>query len=216
MSLNNSAPNTVTKMVEKPFITRTLTDDHKYIGQVFDTYILVEFDGKLYIIDQHAAHEKINYEKLMKMYKEAKPESQGIFPSIIIRLSPKQFAAVEKYIEEFRRLGYEIEIFGDMDIKIDAVPYNIINIGSKEFIMNVIDDLVDEKHQDEYDSIADKIASISCKKAIKANHRLSEIEVKELLRELFKLENPYNCPHGRHTIISLSKSEFEKKFGRIV
>ena len=126
------------------------------------------------------------------MYKEAKPESHGIFPSIIIRLSPKQFVAVEKYIEEFRRLGYEIEIFGDMDIKIDAVPYNIINIGSKEFIMNVIDDLVDEKHQDEYDSIADKIASISCKKAIKANHRLSEIEVKELLRELFKLENPYN------------------------
>ena len=216
ISLNNSAPNTVTKMVEKSFITRTLTDDHKYIGQVFDTYILVEFDGKLYIIDQHAAHEKINYEKLMKMYKDAKPESQGIFPSIIIRLSPKQFTVVEKNIEEFKKLGYEIEIFGDMDIKIDAVPYNIINIGSKEFIMNVIDDLVDEKHQDEYDSIADKIASISCKKAIKANHRLSEIEVKELLRELFKLENPYNCPHGRPTIISLSKSEFEKKFGRIV
>ena len=204
------------KMIEKPFITRTLTDDHKYIGQVFDTYILVEFDGKLYIIDQHAAHEKINYERLMKMYKDSKPESQSIFPSIIIRLSPKQFSIVEKNISEFRKLGYEIEIFGDMDIKIDAVPYNIFNIGNKEFLMDVIDSLVDEKHQDEYDSIADKIASISCKKAIKANHRLSEIDVKELLRELFKLENPYNCPHGRPTIISLSKTDFEKRFGRIV
>lgn len=216
-SNNKTTNNTANfKMIEKPFITRTLTDDHKYIGQVFDTYILVEFDGKLYIIDQHAAHEKINYERLMKMYKDSKPESQSIFPSIIIRLSPKQFAIVEKNISEFRKLGYEIEIFGDMDIKIDAVPYNIFNIGNKEFLMDVIDSLVDEKHQDEYDSIADKIASISCKKAIKANHRLSEIEVKELLRELFKLENPYNCPHGRPTIISLSKTDFEKKFGRIV
>ena len=218
LNSNNKITNNTAnfKMIEKPFITRTLTDDHKYIGQVFDTYILVEFDGKLYIIDQHAAHEKINYERLMKMYKDSKPESQSIFPSIIIRLSPKQFAIVEKNISEFRKLGYEIEIFGDMDIKIDAVPYNIFNIGNKEFLMDVIDSLVDEKHQDEYDSIADKIASISCKKAIKANHRLSEIEVKELLRELFKLENPYNCPHGRPTIISLSKTDFEKRFGRIV
>ena len=204
------------KIVERPFITRTLSDDHKYIGQVFDTYILVEFDGKLYIIDQHAAHEKINYEKLMKMYNSSKPESQSIFPSIIIKLTPKQFAVVEKNISEFWKLGYEIEIFGDSDIKIDAVPYNIFNIGSKEFIMDIIDSLTDDRHKEEYDSIADKIASISCKKAIKANHKLSEIEVRELLRELFKLENPYNCPHGRPTIISLSKSEFEKKFGRIV
>ena len=208
--------NASVRMLERPFIEKTLSEDHKYIGQIFDTYILVEFDGKLYIIDQHAAHEKINYEKLMKMYKNSKPESQNIFPSIIIKLTPKQFTAVEDNISEFNKLGYEIEIFGDSDIKIDAVPYNIININNKELLMDIIETLADDKHKDDYNSIADKIASISCKKAIKANHHLTEIEVKELLRELFKLENPYNCPHGRPTIISLSKSEFEKKFGRIV
>ena len=212
-AINNNAS---LRMVERPFIEKTLSEDHKYIGQIFDTYILVEFDSKLYIIDQHAAHEKINYEKLMKMYKDSKPESQSIFPSIVIRLTPKQFAVVEKNISEFKKLGYEIEIFGDMDIKIDAVPYNIININNKELLMDIIESLTDDKHKEEYDSIADKIASISCKKAVKANHHLTEIEVKELLRNLFKLENPYNCPHGRPTIISLSKTEFEKKFGRIV
>ncbi len=204
------------KLEEKPFITKTLTEDHRYLGQIFNTYILVEFEDKLYIIDQHAAHEKINFEKLMKRFREGDIDSQKIFPSIILKLTPVEYAAVEKNIEAFEKIGYEIELFGDRDIKVDAVPSNIFNIGSSELLKDMIASFVDEKNKEEYDTVVEKIASISCKKSIKANHILSEIEVKELLRELFKLDNPYNCPHGRPTIISLSKLEFEKRFGRVV
>ena len=177
---------------------------------------MVEFEDKLYIIDQHAAHEKINFEKLMKRFREGDIDSQKIFPSIILKLTPVEYAAVEKNIEAFEKIGYEIELFGDRDIKVDAVPSNIFNIGSSELLKDMIASFVDEKNKEEYDTVVEKIASISCKKSIKANHILSEIEVKELLRELFKLDNPYNCPHGRPTIISLSKLEFEKRFGRVV
>ncbi|MBQ7743180.1 MAG: DNA mismatch repair endonuclease MutL [Lachnospiraceae bacterium] len=204
------------KLEERPFITKTLTEDHRYLGQIFNTYILVEFEDKLYIIDQHAAHEKINFEKLMKRFREGDIDSQKIFPSIILKLTPVEYAAVEKNIEAFEKIGYEIELFGDRDIKVDAVPSNIFNIGSSELLKDMIASFVDEKNKEEYDTVVEKIASISCKKSIKANHILSEIEVKELLRELFKLDNPYNCPHGRPTIISLSKLEFEKRFGRVV
>mgnify|MGYP002624467598 CR=1 FL=1 len=204
------------KLEEKPFITKTLTEDHRYLGQIFNTYILVEFEDKLYIIDQHAAHEKINFEKLMKRFREGDIDSQKIFPSIILKLTPVEYAVVEKNIEAFEKIGYEIELFGDRDIKVDAVPSNIFNIGSSELLKDMIASFVDEKNKEEYDTVVEKIASISCKKSIKANHILSEIEVKELLRELFKLDNPYNCPHGRPTIISLSKLEFEKRFGRVV
>ena len=201
---------------EKPFIQRSLSEDHKYIGQVFNTYILVEFENKLYIIDQHAAHEKINFERIMKTYKEGKVLNQKVFPSIIIKLTPIQYDAVMSNIENFKKIGYEIESFGDNDIKVDSVPYNIFNIGNEKLLMDMIDSFADDKNKEQYDSIVEKIASISCKKAIKANYILSENEVKQLLRDLFSLDNPYNCPHGRPTIISLSKQEFEKKFGRIV
>ena len=201
---------------EKPFIQETLTENHKYIGQIFNTYILVEFDNKLYIIDQHAAHEKINFEKIMKSYKDGKVVSQKIFPSIIMKLTPIQYEAVIENIDDFRKIGYEIECFGDNDIKVDSVPYNIFNIGNEKLLMDMIDSFADNKNKEQYDSIVEKIASISCKKAIKANYILSENEVKQLLRDLFSLDNPYNCPHGRPTIVSLSKYEFEKKFGRIV
>ena len=201
---------------EKPFIQKSLSEDHKYIGQVFNTYILVEFDNKLYIIDQHAAHEKINFEKIMKAYHDGKVLTQKIFPSIILKLTPIQFEAVISNIDDFKKIGYEIESFGDNDIKVDSVPYNIFNIGNEKLLMDMIDSFSDDKNKEQYDSIIEKIASISCKKAIKANHVLSENEVKQLLRDLFALDNPYNCPHGRPTIISLSKQEFEKKFGRIV
>ena len=201
---------------ERSFIEKTLTEDHKYIGQVFNTYILVEFEEKLYIIDQHAAHEKINFEKLMRQYAEGKVLSQKIFPSIVLKLSIRQYEAVENNISEFEKVGFELDVFGDREIKVDAVPYNIYDIGNEKFLMDIIDSFVDVNNKEHYDSIVEKIASISCKKSIKANHVLSEMEVKELLRELFKLDNPYNCPHGRPTIISLSKYEFEKKFGRVI
>lgn len=204
------------KYEEKPFITTSLSNNHKYIGQVFETYILVEYENKLYIIDQHAAHEKINYEKILKAYEKGESLSQKIFPSIILKLTPIQYEAVVGNLDSFKKVGFEIEIFGDNDIKIDAVPYNILNIGNEKLLMDMIDSLADNKNKEHYDSIAEKIASIACKKSIKANDILSKEDVKELLNELFKLDNPYNCPHGRPTIISLSKIEFEKKFGRIV
>lgn len=216
ISISNLHKTLSSKYEEKPFIQKTLSEDHKYIGQVFNTYILVEFENKLYIIDQHAAHEKINYERIMSMYRAGKVSSQKIFPSIILKLTPIQYDSVIKNIDEFRKLGYELEGFGNNDIKVDSVPYNIFNIGNDNLLMDMIDSFADDKNKEQYESIVDKIASISCKKAIKANHILSEIEVKQLLRDLFSLENPYNCPHGRPTIISLSKQEFEKKFGRIV
>ena len=201
---------------EKPFITTTLSQNHKYIGQVFETYILVEYENKLYIIDQHAAHEKINYEKILKAYENGENLSQKIFPSIILKLTPLQYEAVVSNLDSFKEVGFEIEIFGDNDIKVDSVPYNILNISNEKLLMDMIDSLADNKNKEHYDSIAEKIASIACKKSIKANDILSKEDVKELLNELFKLDNPYNCPHGRPTIISLSKQEFEKKFGRIV
>lgn len=216
ISISNLHKTLATKYEEKPFIQKTLSEDHKYIGQVFSTYILVEFENKLYIIDQHAAHEKINFERIMSIYREGKVSSQKIFPSIILKLTPVQYDSVMKNIVEFRKVGYEIEGFGNNDIKVDSVPYNIFNIGNENLLMDMIDSFADDKNKEQYESIVEKIASISCKKAIKANHILSEIEVKQLLRDLFSLDNPYNCPHGRPTIISLSKQEFEKKFGRIV
>lgn len=216
LSLSNLYKNLSNNIEEKPFIQKTLSEDHKYIGQIFNTYILVEFENRLYIIDQHAAHEKINYERIMKSFKEGKALNQRLYPSLIIKLNPIQYDAVMKNIEEFNKLGYEIESFGDNDIKVDSVPYHIFNIGNERLLMDMIDNFADGNNKEQYDSVVEKIASISCKKAIKANYILSENEVKQLLRDLFSLDNPYNCPHGRPTIISLSKLEFEKKFGRIV
>lgn len=202
--------------IDVPIVEKNIIDNHKYIGQVFNTYILFEYDDKFYIVDQHAAHEKINFEKIMNEYKEGKVLSQSIYPSIIIRLNDEEYVAVEKNLKEFNNAGFEIEIFGDRDIKVDAVPYAIFNIASRELLMDMIDSFVDTNNREEYGSIVEKIASISCKKAIKANHELNDIEAKELIKKLFSLKNPYNCPHGRPTTISLSKTEFEKRFGRIV
>ena len=216
LNLSNLHKKLSSDFEEKPFIQETLTENHKYIGQVFNTYILVEFENKLYIIDQHAAHEKINFERIMQSYRDGKVLTQRIFPSIIMKLTPIQYEAIMENIEDFRSIGYEIESFGDNDIKVDSVPYNIFNIGNEKLLMDMIDSFADDKNKEQYDSIVEKIASISCKKAIKANYILTVNEVKQLLRDLFSLDNPYNCPHGRPTIISLSKNEFEKKFGRIV
>ncbi len=216
LNLSNFNNNISNKVEEKSFIQKSLTEDHRYIGQIFNTYILIEFEDKLYIIDQHAAHEKINFERIMKSYNEGNVVSQKIFPSIILKLTPLQYEALASNIDAFTKIGFEIELFGDNDIKVDAVPYNIFNIGNEKLLLDMIDSFADAGNKEQYSSIVEKIASISCKKAIKANYILSENEVKQLLRDLFKLDNPYNCPHGRPTIISLSKYEFEKKFGRVV
>ena len=204
------------KFIENSFVKNDFVENYKYIGQIFKTYILLEFDDKLYIIDQHAAHEKINYENLMSAYKNNRVLSESIYPSIIIALTPLQMASIKENILEFSKMGFDINILEGNEIKIDAVPYNLPDIGNEKLIYDMISNFTDNKNKAEYDSIAEKIASMSCKKAIKANRVLSETEVKNLISELMQLKNPYNCPHGRPTIITLSKNEFEKKFGRIV
>lgn len=189
---------------------------HRLIGQIFDTYWLIEYDNSLYIIDQHAAHEKILYERTMKSLKDKKYVSQQINPPIILSLSLKEEEVLNNYLEHFTSMGYEIEPFGGREYAVRAVPANMISISRKELLIEMIDTLSKEAPGIKSDMIAEKIASMSCKAAVKGNNSLSVEEANELIDELLTLDNPYNCPHGRPTIISMSKYELEKKFKRII
>ena len=192
------------------------TKDIKLIGQIFDTYLLFECDKVLYIMDQHAAHEKIMFEKLMNQYANKEYLSQMISPPVIINLTFSQFDILEKYLEEFLSLGYEIEKFGGNDISISAVPADIYGINPKNLFIDILDGLSDVTQNRTSDMIVEKIASMSCKAAVKGNQSLSIIESKALLETLFTLDNPYQCPHGRPTMIKVSQYEMDKKFKRIL
>jgi DNA mismatch repair protein MutL len=215
----------LTKAQEKPvqetlFSERFLTEkarlQHRIIGQVFDTYWLVEYGDKLYIIDQHAAHEKVNFERLMKRLKDKKPASQYLNPPILLNLSGEESSMLEKYQSYFENMGYEISYLGGRDYSVSAVPTDLPEIGKKELLLEMLDDLTEETGMTTADSIYYKIASMSCKAAVKGNNRISLMEADALIDELLSLDNPYACPHGRPTIISMSKYELEKKFKRIV
>ena len=201
---------------ENRFISKDAFAEYKIIGQVFDTYWIVEYKDKMYIIDQHAAHEKVLYERTMKEFRERTPQSQMIMPPIILSLSQKETQLVEKNISIFERLGFELEKEAGNDFIIRAVPANLYSIAEKELLMELVDGLSEEAGSFSPDIITDRIAKLSCKAAVKGHDRLSEDEARELLKELLNLENPYACPHGRPTIISMSKYELEKKFKRIV
>lgn len=189
---------------------------HKIIGQVFDTYWLVEFDDKLFIIDQHAAHEKVLYERTMKSLREKEFTSQQISPPVILTLSMQEEELLLKYMENFTQIGYEIEPFGGNEYSIRAVPGNLFGVAQQDLFIEMLDGLSSQTGRTDAEIINEKIASMSCKAAVKGNHRMSYIEVEALIDELLKLDNPYNCPHGRPTIISMTKYEMEKKFKRIV
>lgn len=189
---------------------------HKMIGQLFDTYWLIEYDNNLYIIDQHAAHEKILYEKILKSFKNKEITSQQINPPIILTLSMEEENIINRFKDNFEKLGYEIESFGGKDYAVRAVPANLYSIGQKELLMSLIDSLTETSTELKSDLITEKIASMSCKAAVKGNNRLSLEEANVLIEQLLQLDNPYNCPHGRPTIISMSKYEIEKKFKRIL
>lgn len=197
------------------FIKSKINEDYKYIGQVFKTYILIEYKDKLYIIDQHAAHEKVYYERYIKELDKNEIISQKIIP-IVITLTPTQFETVKNNLIEFNKSGFSIDLFGEKEIIVDAVPFNILKIGKKELLLEMIDDFTMNKGITGYNSIKDKIATIACKKAVKGNNELTKEEAIALINELFTCDNPYNCPHGRPTIIEFSNKELEKKFGRIV
>lgn len=190
---------------------------HQIIGQIFDTYWIVQFGDKMFIIDQHAAHEKVLYERTVKRLKDRQTLSQTINPPIILSLSMREEQAVKEYMDYFRKLGYELEEFGGHEYAVRAVPFDLFSVAKKELLMEIIDDLSDESAIRKQSSlILDRVASMSCKAAVKGNNKLSFQEANALIDELMTLDNPYNCPHGRPTIISMSKYELERKFKRIL
>lgn len=191
--------------------------EHKIIGQVFDTYWLVEFNEQLYIIDQHAAHERVLYEKTLQGMKERDYTSQYLSPPIILNLSMQEEEVLKEHMDTFASIGFEIEPFGEASYAVRAIPDNLFGIAKKELLIEMLDSLVEGIHSSVApDMIAERVASMSCKAAVKGNSRLSSAEVEVLIGELLQLDNPYHCPHGRPTIIAMTKRELEKKFKRIV
>lgn len=189
---------------------------YRIIGQVFDTYWLIQYEDKMLMIDQHAAHEKVKYERLMKQYQEKEVVSQTLMPPIIVSLSGQEEAVVKEYMDSFLSLGFEVEAFGGMEYALRSVPVDLYGCGEREMFLEVLDELSEGKNYGNIRVIEEKIASMSCKAAVKGNNRLSFAEAEKLIDELLTLENPYNCPHGRPTIVTISKTEMEKKFKRIV
>lgn len=198
------------------FLTREARAKHHIIGQVFDTYWLIEHDNKLYIIDQHAAHEKVLYERMMKQLKNKEMTTQYVSPPIILSLTRAEQDILERFADVFAELGYVISPFGGNEFAIEGVPGNLFSFDVKTFFMELLASCDSLKGNDGHDMILEKIASMSCKAAIKGNNHLSRPEIETLLEELLSLENPYHCPHGRPTIIAMTKYELEKKFKRIV
>ncbi|MDE7433159.1 MAG: DNA mismatch repair endonuclease MutL, partial [Lachnospiraceae bacterium] len=218
MSLNERQVSEAKQMdlFDNRFLSEKERVKHKMIGQLFDTYWLIEYDNHLYIIDQHAAHEKVLYEKTMNQLKNKDFTSQQLNPPIILTLTMAEAELLEQFMDNFTELGYEIESFGGKEYAVRAVPDNLYSIGSEELLMSLIDNLSENSANIKSDLITEKIASMSCKAAVKGNNRLSFEEANALIEQLLSLDNPYNCPHGRPTIISMSKYEIEKKFKRIL
>ena len=204
-------------LFEEHFLKREVRAEYKLIGQVFDTYWLVQYQDSLYIIDQHAAHERVLYERTLKGMKDRAFTSQYLSPPIILSLTMQEAELLRENMDRFARIGFEIEPFGGEEYAVRAVPDNLFSIAKKELLMEMIDDLADGISTSMTPELIDeKVASMSCKAAVKGNSRLSAQEVDALIGELLTLDNPYHCPHGRPTIIAMTKKELEKKFKRIV
>ena len=201
---------------DKVFLTESAEKQFSIIGQLFKTYWLIEFEDKLYIIDQHAAHEKVLYEKTMARLANKDFTSQRISPPIVMTLDAKESEMLEKYRPQIEQFGYEVEHFGGKEYMISAIPDNLFNIDMKDLFIEMLDDFSNATGRQTPDIITEKVASMSCKAAVKGNDKLTLPEINKLIDELLSLDNPYNCPHGRPTIISMSKYEIEKKFKRIV
>lgn len=190
---------------------------YRIIGQVFDTYWLIQFEDKLFIIDQHAAHEKVKYERLMKQFHEKSVISQRLMPPIIVSLTGQEESILHTYEDAFAQLGFEIEAFGGNEYALRSVPVDLYGCSERELFLAVLDELSQETgSRGSFQVIEEKIASMSCKAAVKGNNRLSLQEAEQLIDELLTLDNPYNCPHGRPTIITMTETDLEKKFKRIV
>lgn len=188
----------------------------RLVGQVFDTYWIIEYQDKMYIIDQHAAHEKVMYERFVKEFRNRQVVSQYLNPALIVTLSGKQEVTLKKYMEAFNSMGFEIEHFEGAEYALRAVPSGFMQLEDREIFTGLIDELSDETDTEDVSIIHDRLATMSCKAAVKGNTKLSFAEADELLSQLLSLENPYNCPHGRPTMIEYTEKDLEKKFKRIV
>ena len=206
--------------VDHPSSRRLLAPEsvkyHTIIGQVFDTYWLVQMEDNLYIIDQHAAHEKVLYERTMASLSSREYTSQAIFPPMLLSLSLQEEELLKRYMDIFTKIGFQIEPFGGKEYAVTAVPANLFGLNEKDLMIELLDSLMQLKGSETPQLILEKVASMSCKAAVKGNQKLSRPEVEALIDELLTLENPYHCPHGRPTIISMSKYELEKKFKRVL
>lgn len=204
-------------LFEEHLLKREKKAEYKLIGQVFETYWLVEFENRLYIIDQHAAHERVLYERTLKEMKNREFTAQYLSPPIILSLSMQEAQVLNENMDRFTRIGFEIEPFGGEEYAVRAIPDNLFGIAKKELLLEMLDDLADGISTSMTPELIDeKVASMSCKAAVKGNNRLSAQEADALIGELLLLENPYHCPHGRPTIIAMTQRELEKKFKRIV
>ena len=204
------------ELFEEKLLAPESRSRHQLIGQIFDTYWLVQFEDKFFIIDQHAAHEKVYYERFVKRFREQTVESQYLSPPLIVSLNLQEEALLKanrKYFEDF---GFEIEPFGGKEYCINAVPANLYGLTEEELFLEMLDNLASEKDKDPLGIFASRLATMACKAAVKGNHQMSDREANALIDELLTLENPYHCPQGRPTIISMTKTELEKKFKRIV
>lgn len=188
----------------------------RIIGQVFDTYWLIEYQSELLIIDQHAAHEKVLYEKLMLHLKEKKGLTQNLLAPIVVALSGREMEVLEENADAFEQLGFRFESFGDKDYIINGVPADFLNIASKELFLEMLDGMLEEGSRTNPEMVLERCASMACKAAVKGNHMMSYAEAEKLIGQMLQMEQPYHCPHGRPTTIAMSKYEFDKKFKRIV
>lgn len=213
---NENVPYEQSEMTIPDFVSKAARKSHRIVGEVFDTYWIVEYDDSMFIIDQHAAHEKVLYEKFINNLKNGKHYSQHIMPSIIVTLTQQEENILKKYMSSFTELGFEIEHFGGCEYMISAVPTDLYSLDNSILFLELLDDLSDISSKSGPEIIVDRVATAACKAAVKGGNRLSLAEANTLIDELLSLDNPYNCPHGRPTIISMSRTELEKKFKRII
>lgn len=200
----------------EPLLSEKARIHHRLIGQLFDTYWLIQYGNQLYIMDQHAAHEKVNYERLMEAYRKKERITQFVSPPMVISLTRAEEAILEEFKSEFERIGFTIEPYGGREYAISEIPANLYGINEKDLFLEMLSDLGDRGSMQPSELIASKLASMSCKAAIKGGQKISFQEADALVSQLLTLENPYACPHGRPTIITMTKYELEKKFKRIV
>ena len=203
-------------MFQEKFLTKEARAKHRLIGQLFKTYWLIEYDGKFFIMDQHAAHEKVKYEELMENYKNKKIYSQYLMPPAVVTLSAAEIEFLHENMEMFEALGYQIENFGGREFKLNAVPDNLFGLDGRELFIDFIADASSSAKKVTIDTFIHKLSTMACKAAIKGNTEISFKEADALIDQLLKLENPYTCPHGRPTVISMTEADIEKKFKRIV